>query len=367
MSAETDARFMRRALALAERGWGRVHPNPMVGAVLVKGGEVVAEGHHAEWGGPHAERVALEAAGERARGATLYVNLEPCHHTGKTGPCTEAIAAAGVGRVVYAMSDPNPEARGGPEWLRSQGIQVDSGTCEMEARELNAPHVVTHLLGRPFLGLKYAISLDARISEAPGTRTEVTSGPALQAAHRLRAGHDAILIGIGTALADDPSLTVREWRPPRKPPVRVILDSDLRLPVDAELARTAREIPVWAFAAGDAPAERADRLKDEGVEVLRVARAGEGLSLDEVLSTLGARGIRSVLCEGGGALGSAWLSAGWVDRLYLFIAPLLFGEPGVSAFQGACGHAPREWKLLDRRALGDVTLLTLSAGTATGG
>jgi diaminohydroxyphosphoribosylaminopyrimidine deaminase/5-amino-6-(5-phosphoribosylamino)uracil reductase len=353
---------MRRALALALRGWGRVAPNPMVAAVLVRDGVVVAEGYHGEWGGPHAEVVALDAAGEMARGATLYVVLEPCHHTGKTGPCTRAIADAGVSRVVCGAVEVNSDAGGGAAWMRDQGIEVEMGVCEQEAHDLNAVHHHAHRASRPFVALKYALSLDARLSEGPGTSTRLTQGEAVAEAHRLRAGHDAIMIGIGTALADDPLLTIREWSVPRVAPARIVLDSSLRLPPGSQLVQTARDVPLWVFAGYGASADRAAELEAKGAEVIRVSQDTdtEGLALGAVLAALWKRKVRAVLCEGGGRLGSALLAGGHVDRLYAFVAPLHLGEPGVAAFQGGRQGSPREWRLLERRELGEVTLLALA-------
>ncbi len=353
---------MARALELAERGWGRVAPNPMVGAVVVRSGEVVGEGFHADYGGPHAEVVALEEAGEAARGAELFVTLEPCNHTGKTGPCTRAIAEAGIRRVVYAIEDPSPEAGGGAAWLRDRGLTVESGVCEAAAADLNAIHRTAHGQGRTFVALKYAVSLDARLSERPGQPTEVTSGAAIERAHRLRAGHDAVMVGIGTVLADDPRLTVREWREPRVPPARVVLDSGLRTPPDSALLRGLDTAPLLVVAASDAPRAREDRLVDRGAEVVRVERSpdGTGLDLDRVLSELWARDLRSVLCEGGGRLGSALLAGGHVDRLYLFIAPRMFGEPGVPAFQGCLPGASDRWRLIAREMIEETTFISLA-------
>jgi diaminohydroxyphosphoribosylaminopyrimidine deaminase/5-amino-6-(5-phosphoribosylamino)uracil reductase len=358
---DLDARFMRRALELAERGWGRVAPNPMVGAVVVSNGEVVGEGYHREWGGPHAEVEALKVAGERAKGATLYVTLEPCHHRGKTPPCSHAIRAAGVSRVVYGVEEPNREARGGAAWLQEQGLVAEQGGCEREASDLNAVHLVSYRSERTFLALKYAMSLDGRLAEAPGRSTRVTHGAAIVEAHRLRAGHDAVVVGIGTVLTDDPLLTVREWEVPRVAPLRVVLDSGLHTPVETKLVRTAPEVGVLVLGAEDAPAERARRLEDAGVEVARVPRRPEGgLDLGAVLATLWKRSVRSALCEGGARLGSALLAAAHVDRLYAFIAPTLLGEPGVPAFQLRAGQAVREWRLVRRGDLGPVTLLALA-------
>jgi diaminohydroxyphosphoribosylaminopyrimidine deaminase/5-amino-6-(5-phosphoribosylamino)uracil reductase len=357
-----DLIHMRRALSLAENGWGRVAPNPMVGALVVADRQVVGEGYHAEFGAPHAEVVALEAAGSKATGATLYVTLEPCHHSGKTGPCSAAIRQAGVARVVCATGEANPGAVGGGNWLRAQGIEVEFGTCEAEARDLNAIHLLGFSRGRSFLALKYAMSLDARLSESPGAATRVTSGEAVREVHRLRAGHDAVMVGIGTVLADDPQLTVREWRAPRVAPVRVVLDSDLRLPLDSMLAQSAADVTVLVYAAEGVGVERSQPLSAAGIDVERVPRSQQppGLDLGSVFASLWERGIRSVFCEGGGTLGSALLATGRVDRLYAFIAPRIFGRPGVPAFQVERGQATDEWRLIERREFGSVTLLAMS-------
>lgn len=350
---------MQRALELAERGWGRVAPNPMVGAVLVRDGRVVGEGYHASFGGPHAEVEALRAAGAHAAGSTLYVNLEPCHHTGKTGPCSAAIAEAGVARVVIAQTETNPDARGGGAWLREQGVDVEVGLHERRARDLNAVHQSTFQRRRPFVALKYALSIDGRLSERPGAASRVTSDRAIGEAHRLRAGHDALLVGIGTVLADDPRLTVRGPVHPRIPPLRAVVDSNLRTPVSSRLLGTADQVPVRLFCGPDVPGDRATALEERGVTVTRVARSPQGVDLGSVLASLGDAGVRSLLCEGGGRLGSALLAAGFVDRLYLFIAPRLFGEPGVPGFQGERGAAPRDWRVIERRELGATTLLVM--------
>lgn len=365
MSRDRDVGFMRRALELARLGWGRVAPNPLVGALVVRDGEVVGEGHHGEWGGRHAEIVALEMAGPRAQGATLYVTLEPCRHHGKTGPCTEAIVKAGIARVVCAVEDADPIAAGGADALRRSGVAVEEGVCAEEASDLNAVYFHFHRRGRPFVALKYALSLDARLAERPGCRTPVTGREAIVEAHRLRAGHDVVMIGIGTALADDPTLTVREWTAPRTPPLRVVLDTRLRLPLDGRLARSAGEVPLWLFVGPGVRRERAARYQALGIEVVPVPTADASqLDLEAVIARLGEAGRRSVMCEGGGRLGTALLAAGLVDRLYAFIAPRLLGGPGVAAFQETHEPAVRDWRLVDRRGLGPDTLLVLSPNDA---
>ncbi|HLU24797.1 MAG TPA: bifunctional diaminohydroxyphosphoribosylaminopyrimidine deaminase/5-amino-6-(5-phosphoribosylamino)uracil reductase RibD [Longimicrobiales bacterium] len=346
-----DRDFMLRALELARRGWGRVHPNPLVGAVVVREGRVIGEGYHAEYGGPHAEVVALRAAGSAARGATLYVTLEPCNHHGKTPPCTGAILEAGIARVVYGAADPNPRARGGAGTLRAAGVDVVGGVCADESRALNAAFFHVHERGAPFVALKYALSLDARLSEAPGRRTAVTGPSAIAETHRLRAGFDAIMVGSRTARIDDPLLTVRGEVVPRVPPVRVVVDSEAALAPGSRLVRTARQVPVWVLCAEDAPRDRVDSLVREGVRVLPVPRAPAGLDVAAMLDRLAEAGIRSVFCEGGGRLGASLLAADRVRRLYLFYAPRLFGEAGVPAFPAEPGRMAEGWTLREVRPL----------------
>lgn len=333
-SAADDARYMARALELAEAGWGRVHPNPMVGAVVVRDGEVVGEGAHREYGGPHAEVEALRHAGERARGATLYVTLEPCGHQGKTPPCTDAIEAAGVARVVYAEADPDLAARGGEARLRAAGVEVEGGVGREQARRQNALFLIPTAQHRPFLALKFGLSLDARIAAGAGQSTRVTGREAEAEVHRLRAGFDAILVGGRTAEVDDPRLTVRLGPAPRVPPVRVVADPDAGLDPGGRLARTAAETPVWLLVSDAAPASRVAALEERDVRVLRVTAVGQGLDPIAMMETLWQAGVRTVLCEGGGRLGGALLEAERVDRLYLFLAPRVFGSDGVAAFPG---------------------------------
>ena len=249
-AAPDDGAWMRRALALAERGWGQTAPNPMVGAVVVRDGVVVGEGWHGQFGGPHAEVEALRAAGERARGATLYVSLEPCNHVGKTPPCTDAILAAGVRRVVAACADRSPVAQGGAQRLREAGVDVVVGVEEAAARELNAPFFHALASDRPFVQLKLALSLDGALADHSRQPGWLTGEPARREVHRMRAGADAIAVGIGTVLADDPELTVRHAAPPRVAPTRVVFDTSARLPRTSKLAHSASEVPVivvcWA-------------------------------------------------------------------------------------------------------------------------
>ena len=356
-SGSPEREAMGRALDLALRGWGRVAPNPLVGAVVLQGGTVAGEGFHAEFGGPHAEVVALAAAGERARGSTVVVTLEPCAHHGKTPPCTEAIVAAGVTRVVAAIRDPDPEARGGAEVLRATGVAVTFGVLAERAAALNAPFLFARAQAeRPFVALKLATSIDARIADAHGSSRWVSGEAAREYVHWLRAGFDAIAVGGTTALRDDPQLTVRGPVTPRRPPVRVVFDRRAMLNETANLVNTAREKPTWVMASPDAPAGSVALLERSGVRVFRPASLADGLRM------LRSAGIHSVLCEGGGALGAKLLAEGLVDRLYWVQAPVWLGEGAVPAFPGVAGAAlpaaPR-WIPVERRAMGPDTLLVL--------
>ena len=344
-----DGAHMRRALALAARGWGQTAPNPMVGAVVVRDGEVVGEGWHTQLGAPHAEVEALRDAGARAKGATVYVTLEPCNHHGRTGPCTEALLAAGVARVVAAIADPHPVAQGGAARLREAGLEVRVGVEEVGARELNAPFLHAITSDRPFVELKMAVSLDGAIADHTRQQAWLT-GPASRAeVHRLRAGADAVAVGIGTVLADDPALTVREGTPPRVPPLRVVFDTSARLPLMSRLARTARDTPVLVVCWAPDPAHAA-ALEHTGVELLHAA------TLSHALRALKGRGIHSLLVEGGAALASSLLQEALVDRLVIFRAPLFVGAGSLPAFGGlpaATVDQARRWRVTRTARFGD--------------
>jgi diaminohydroxyphosphoribosylaminopyrimidine deaminase/5-amino-6-(5-phosphoribosylamino)uracil reductase len=337
-----DGAWMRRALALAERGWGQTAPNPMVGAVVVRDDEVVGEGWHGQFGGPHAEVEALRAAGERARGATLYVTLEPCAQHVKTPPCTEAILAAGVRRVVAATEDPSPAAQGGALRLRDAGVDVLVGVEASRARELNAPFFHALRSDRPFVQLKLALSLDGALADHSREPGWLTGDAARREVHRLRAGVDAIAVGIGTVLADDPELTVRHAAPPRVAPTRVVFDTSARLPRTSKLAHGASQIPVIVVCWAPEPAHAA-ALEHTGVTLLHAATARDALV------ALRQRDVRSVLVEGGAALASAFLQEALVDRLIIFRAPLVLGSGALNAFGAMppvrAGEAPR-WRLI---------------------
>lgn len=344
---------MRRALALAERGWGWTAPNPMVGCVIVKDGVVVGQGFHAEFGGPHAEVAALAAAGERARGADVYVTLEPCAHHGKTPPCVDALIAAGIRRVVVAVEDPNPEAGGGIERLRAAGIAVETGVEEPAARDLNAPFLFASSgAPRPFITLKLALSLDGAIAAGTGQHQWLTGERARRHVHRLRANADAIAVGIGTALADDPQLTVRAGRRPRVAPRRIVFDPSGRLPVGSKLARTARKVPVHVLAQHPGDDARA-ALERVGVQVAMAPGIREHLALLRERHE-----VRHLFVEGGAGIAGALLSAGLVDRLIIFTAPVLLGAGALPAF-GTVRPPPEDagrWQVLAHRAFGDDTM-----------
>lgn len=326
---------MRRALAEAARGRGAVEPNPMVGAVVVRDGRVVAVGHHARFGGPHAEVVALEAAGEGARGATAYVSLEPCCHHGKTPPCTDALIHAGVARVVAAMRDPFPRVDGGGfARLVAAGVEVAVGPLEDEARGLNAPYLKRLATGRPYVVAKWAMTLDGKIAARSG-RSAWISGPRSRAlVHEVRGRMDAILVGIATAIADDPQLTARPPGP--RVAARVVLDAAARLSIDGRLARSARDVPVLVATTASAPAERAQRLAALGCEVLPLPESSPGrVAVGPLLDELGRRGMTNLLVEGGGRVLGAFFDAGEVDEVDVFLAPII--EGGTHEFGPASG------------------------------
>ena len=322
--SSADEGWMRRALELAERGRGGVEPNPLVGAVVVRGGEAVGEGWHQRYGQAHAEVNALAAAGGDARGATLYVTLEPCCHHGKTPPCTDAILRAGVTRVVAAMSDPFPEVAGkGADQLRKAGVAVEFGVGEAAARRLNAPYLTLLATGLPYVHAKWAMTLDGKIATRTGDSQWISKEASRRRAHALRGRMDAVVVGIGTALADDPQLTARPPGP--RTAVRIILDSKCRLPPGSVLARTAHEVPTLVAATAEARAERAAALRQLGCEVLTPPPAGGRTDVKALLAELGRRRMTNVLVEGGaGALGAV-LDAGLIDEVHVFVAPVLAG------------------------------------------
>jgi len=319
--------MMRRALELAARGLGETSPNPAVGCVVARGGRVVGEGFHARAGGPHAEVGALRQAGPRARGATLYVTLEPCAHRGRTPPCAPLVRDAGVVRVVAALRDPNPLVAGrGLSLLRRAGIAVETGLLAAEAARLDEPFLSWVRLGRPFVLLKAALTLDGRIATASLRSRWITSPAQRRQARWLRRLHDAVLVGVGTALADDPLLLPSPRT--RRPFARVVLDSRLRLPARGRLARTAApRTPVFALSCAPDPARRRE-LEASGVRVVEVAAEGARVSLPAALEALGSRGVTSVMVEGGSEVLGSFLAARLTDQVALFRAPLLLGGRG---------------------------------------
>jgi diaminohydroxyphosphoribosylaminopyrimidine deaminase/5-amino-6-(5-phosphoribosylamino)uracil reductase len=332
-SASTEVTFSAddekwMGLALERGAGGTPSPNPHVGAVVVRNGEVIGAGHHERAGEDHAEVLALREAGQRSTGATLFVTLEPCNHVGRTPPCTNAILASRVGRVVIGCRDPNPHvAGGGVERLREARMRVDIGCREADARRLIAPWTKFVTTGIPYVTLKLALSLDGRIAARTGSSKWITGQQARARVHLLRAQHDAVVIGIGTALADDPELTVRDA--PGQSPPRVVFDTKLRLPLAGRLVQSARDVPTWVICTTDAPSSAEHELSERGVEVLRAPPSAEG-RIDPLagLQILAARGIVAALVEGGAELAGSILAGAVADELHAFIAPILLGPRG---------------------------------------
>jgi len=331
--------LMAKALKLAELGRGKTSPNPLVGAVVVKNGEIVGEGYHQKAGTPHAEIHALRAAGERARGAVLYVTLEPCCHYGRTPPCTKAIIDAGIKEVVVAVTDPNPQVAGkGIKILQESGIKVQVGVLEEEARRQNESFFKYIQTKLPFVSLKAAVSLDGKIATGTGDSKWITGEEARLVVHRLRSESDAVLTGIGTVLADDPLLNVRLPGYQGRQPLRVVVDSSLRIPEGSQLVQTAAQIPTAvAVVKGNYSREKRERLEAAGVEVWDLPASQGRVDLKSLLSLLGQKEIMNLLVEAGSALNAALLEGGLVDKFIIFQAPLLIGgcnAPGVFGGKG---------------------------------
>ncbi len=338
-----DRRLMALALALGRRGLGRTWPNPAVGAVIVKDGVIVGRGWTQPGGRPHAEVEALRRAGNAARGATLYVTLEPCSHFGKSPPCADAVIAAGISRVVSPMDDPNPEVAGaGHARLRAAGITVEVGIGAEEARRDHAGHIRRMRDGRPEVMLKLAMSADGKAGAAGRKPVAITGDAVRDRVHLLRAQSDAIMIGIGTALADDPMLTCRLPGMEKNSPVRIVLDSSLRLPLGSRLVNTVRDAPVWVIAGAEAPRASEEALAERGVTVLR-ADNGHRSDLAAVLKLLAAQGITQLMVEGGPMLAESLIGADLVDELVLFHSAKNIGPHGIDAFD------PASLTLLTRR------------------
>ena len=328
-----DEAHLEWARTLARRGWGRVHPNPLVGCVIVRDGRLVGQGYHREFGGPHAEIVALEEARSRAEGATAFVSLEPCDHDGKTPPCANALVRAGVSRVIYGVAEPGARAGGGGDTLRHAGVEVVGPVWgEQVGRAENPVFFHTQTYETPFVALKLAMSLDGRIASAPGERTRISGLESEREVHRLRTGFDAVLVGNGTVRVDNPRLTVRMVPPGRTPVRRLILDAHAELPTNAALFADVADAPVHVFTRQDLDEGDIERLECAGAQVHPVPHGANGLDLGAVLSVAWEIGTESILCEGGARLAGSLLREDRVQRLYFIIAPITLGSRGVSAF-----------------------------------
>jgi diaminohydroxyphosphoribosylaminopyrimidine deaminase/5-amino-6-(5-phosphoribosylamino)uracil reductase len=355
-----DEYWMHRALQLAERGRGYVEPNPLVGAVVVREGRCVGEGWHQRFGEAHAEVNALTAAGDAAKGATLYVTLEPCCHHGKTPPCTDAIIRAGVRRVVVAMMDPFPQVAGkGAEILRAAGIEIEPGPYEAEARLLNAPYLTLLATGRPYVHAKWAMTLDGKIATRTGDSKWISSEASRQRVHEVRGRMDGILVGIGTVLADDPLLTARPPGP--RTATRIVLDTHARTPTTSQLVRTARDAPTLIVTAESAAPEK--NLRALGCEVLRLPSQHDLLSIPLLLAELGRRRMTNLLVEGGSAVLGAFLDAQAIDEVHVFISRQLAG--GVEAKTPIGGHGID--RIADTLRLGNCTMEMLDGDLYLGG
>jgi diaminohydroxyphosphoribosylaminopyrimidine deaminase / 5-amino-6-(5-phosphoribosylamino)uracil reductase len=362
-ATERDARHLLRAVELASEARGRTSPNPLVGAVVVKEDRVIGEGLHAAAGLPHAERAALAACDEDPRGATLYVSLEPCCHHGRTPPCTDAIVEAGIARVVVASDDPTEKASGrGLGILRDEGIEVEvaAGAPAHAARLLNQPFRKHARSGRPLVTFKSAMTLDGRVATTTGDSQWISTDESRARVHRWRAEADAVAVGIGTVLADDPRLTARVEAVPRQPR-RVVFDSYARLPLDSQLVRSAREVPVIVICSRAASRAATDALQAAGVDVIVAAGENEAARVRSGLTELGARDVQSLLLEGGPHLAGAFFDAGEVDELRLFVAPIVTGGRSArAAVEGKgierIGSARRALALTTERIAEDVLI-----------
>jgi diaminohydroxyphosphoribosylaminopyrimidine deaminase / 5-amino-6-(5-phosphoribosylamino)uracil reductase len=355
-----DRRAMLAALSLARRGLGTVWPNPAVGCVLVNGGRVVGRGWTQPSGRPHGETEALHRAGQAARGATAYVSLEPCCHWGRTPPCADALIDAGVRRVVVALEDPDPRVAGeGLRRLRAADLEVETGLCAAEAAELNVGFFCRLRLGRPLVTLKLATSVDGRIATRHGESQWITGPPARERAHWLRAAHDAIMVGTGTVLADDPQLTCRLPGLGHRSPVRVVIDRSLRIPPSKRIIAEAREVPTWIMTSPSADRARRQIMCASGVTLIDVAPESDGtIGLAAALAALGERGVTRLLVEGGGRLAAALMRARLIDRLVWVHAPLLIGDDGIPAIAAlgldVLSAAPRFERLSTEAVGGDM-------------
>jgi len=325
---------MRAALSLARRGLGETAPNPSVGCVIVQEGRVVGRGHTATGGRPHAEIHAIAAAGAAARGATAYVTLEPCNHTGKSGPCTEALIAAGIQRVVIGTRDPNPKVNGaGIARLREAGIDVTENILQKQAQAVISGFTMVVTQNRPLIRLKLASTLDGKIATATKESQWLTGEPARRAAHAMRGRHDAVLAGVGTVLSDDPELTCRIDGFRKAPLIRIIVDSHLRTPLMSKLVRSAKDHPLWLLHRDGADKLRKRALEDAGAKLIELPSSPAGIDLRAAMRSLAGRGLTRILAEGGGTLAAGLLRENLVDRLAWFHAPAIIGGDGWPATQ----------------------------------
>lgn len=321
---DLDKKYMQRALDLAEKGRGWTAPNPLVGAVLVKDGRIIGQGYHEDYGGPHAEVHAVASASEEAEGSTLYVNLEPCSHTGKTSPCADLLIEKKIKKVVVGMLDPNPLVAGrGIAKLRKAGIEVVTGVLEKESQKLNEIFSAYILSRRPFVVMKTAMSLDGKIATATGQSQWISGEASRKQVHQLRHDLSGIMVGIGTVLADDPSLTAR--LPKSRQPVRIIVDSHLRIPLDAKVLEDQKEARTLIAATEAADQEKKDGLAERGIEVLTTQSLDDRVDLRDLMKILGQKGIDSILLEGGAELNFSALQAGIVSKVQAYLAPIIIG------------------------------------------
>ncbi|MBA4393541.1 MAG: bifunctional diaminohydroxyphosphoribosylaminopyrimidine deaminase/5-amino-6-(5-phosphoribosylamino)uracil reductase RibD [Desulfobacca sp.] len=334
--SKTDIQYVKQTLLLARKGLGRTSPNPMVGAVVVRKGVVVGQGFHQKAGGPHAERIALDQAGEKARGATLYLNLEPCNHFGRTPPCAQFILEKGIKKVVFGMTDPNPTVQGrGAEWLRTHGIEVVQGVLEQDCRRLNEVFIKWITTGLPFVILKAAASLDGRIATRTGDSKWISNDRSRRLVHQMRNQVDGVLVGIGTIVKDDPSLTVRLPKGKIKDPLRIIIDPCLRISKKAQILDDPKKTLI--VSGHLVPIHRKKALESMGVEILSLPEQEGRVSIQALLAALGRRGITSLLVEGGAGIFGSFLMERQVDKLVLFFAPCLIGGQKAKGMIGGSG------------------------------
>ncbi len=333
-----EEQYMRMVFSLARRGYGTTSPNPMVGAILVKGKHIVGKGYHKKAGLPHAEVIAIDEAKEEARGATLFINLEPCVHVGKTPPCVNTIIKAGLKKVVVSMIDPNPNVNGkGIQALKKAGIDVKVGVLEEEAKKLNEAFIVYMEKKRPFFTMKAAVSLDGKIATKTCDSKWISNEESRRYVNKLRSVMDGIMVGINTVILDNPLLVPKVLRP-KKYPVRIILDSKLRIPLSCEIVKTSEKYNTWIFTSEDSRADKEAKLKSMGLEIIRIPKEDSGrVSLKHVNEELYKREMVNILIEGGGELNSALLKEGLLDKVVLFYAPIIIGGKGALNLVGGKG------------------------------